>query len=224
MDLAIQVLGTAGLVETVVEFTYVVTNRESFTPFEEVFFLTSGSIEMLGEVLFLMVGLYIFLGEKDCNRAKALLRDPVHNCARVAFDEAADTDTAKGFEDDYYRGSAFAIVISVLSLPVWATFWPVWGSLFDGDGDGGLRLALSICSLALCCTLLFLACKGKEDPAVYVVFVMYAMEKVFEVYILLSDLERLCPGDLGKALVAFELTEILSVAYIVPVFVWKDLS
>lgn len=50
MGIAIQVLVTAGLVEMVVEFTYVVTNRDNFTPFEEVFFLTSGSIEMLGEL------------------------------------------------------------------------------------------------------------------------------------------------------------------------------
>ena len=32
---------------------YVLTNRESFTNFEEVFFLTAGSFEMLGEVVFL---------------------------------------------------------------------------------------------------------------------------------------------------------------------------
>lgn len=40
------------------------------------------------------------------------------------------------------------------------------------------------------------------------------MEKVFEVYILLSDPERLCSGDLGKALVVFQMAEMLSVTFI----------
>lgn len=49
-----------------------------------------------------------------------------------------------------------------------------------------------------------------------ILFVMYAMKKrcFRSIYILLSDLERLCPGDRAKALVAFQLTEILSVAFI----------
>lgn len=37
------------------------------------------------------------------------------------------------------------------------------------------------------------------------------MQKVFEVCILLSDLQPLCPGDLGKALVAFQVAKVLSV-------------
>ena len=49
-DIVIQVFGTFGLEATIVEFIYVVTNRENFTNFEEVFFLTAGSFEMLGEV------------------------------------------------------------------------------------------------------------------------------------------------------------------------------
>lgn len=43
---------------------------------------------------------------------------------------------------------------------------------------------------------------------------MYAFEKVFEVYVLMSDLERLCPGGLGKALLGFLMAEILSLAII----------
>lgn len=43
--------GTAGLADTVVEFTYVLSNRGTFTPFEEVFYLTP--FEILGVVIFL---------------------------------------------------------------------------------------------------------------------------------------------------------------------------
>ena len=49
----------SSLAATIVEFIYVVTNRDSFTKFEEVFFLTAGSFEMLGEVYFLIWGLKI---------------------------------------------------------------------------------------------------------------------------------------------------------------------
>ena len=45
-DIVIQVLGSCGLAATIVEFIYVVTNRDIFTKFEEVFFLTAGSFKM----------------------------------------------------------------------------------------------------------------------------------------------------------------------------------
>lgn len=48
---------------------------------------------------------------------------------------------------------------------------------------------------------------------------MYGMEKVFEVFILFSDIDRLCPSDLGKSLIAFQAVEILSVIIIVFVLV-----
>lgn len=220
MDIVLQVLGTVGLVETVVEFAYVITNRENFTPFEEVFFLTSGCIEMLGEVLFLLMGIRILLLHKDCKGVKALVQDPVHNVAKAFLDEVQ----GKNAEKQYGVYSAVSICVSVLPLPVWATFWPVWGSLFDGDGDEGLRLALSICSLGLICVFVFFGCKQDDMyAATVVVFVMYAMEKVFEEYILLSDLERLIPGDLGKALVGFQMTEILSVVFILACFAWAQI-
>lgn len=223
MDIVLQVLGTFGLIETVVEFTYVLTNRDNFTTFEEVFFLTSGCIEMLGEVVFLLVGITIFFQDKDCKGVRALVQDPVHNLAKAIFDEAAKNESETNGE--YVGWSLIAIFISVLSLPVWATFWPVWGGSFDGDGDDGLRLALSICSLALIYIWILISCKEREislDQGLYVLFIMYAIEKVFEEYILLSDLERLCPGDLGKALVAFQLAEIMSVAFILACFVWEN--
>lgn len=121
--------------------------------------------------------------------------------------------------DNYGYLSYLAIGISVLSLLVWATFWPVWGSSFEGDGDDGLRLALSTSSVVLFgVVILPICCRCSSDNtiglALVVVLFMYAMEKIFEVYILLSDLERLCPGDLGKALVGFQSTEILSVIVI----------
>lgn len=64
MDFAVQLFGTMGLIETVVVFSNAITNRENFTTFEEVFFLTSGSIEMLGEVAFLLMGIGVFFRKK----------------------------------------------------------------------------------------------------------------------------------------------------------------
>ena len=40
---------------------------------------------------------------------------------------------------------------------------------------------------------------------------MYAMEKAFEVYIILSDVDRLITGDLGWWLVGFQVVDILSI-------------
>lgn len=53
---ALQLLGSAGIVETVVEFPYALVNLKDFTPFERVFFLFSGSAEMLGELIVLGYG------------------------------------------------------------------------------------------------------------------------------------------------------------------------
>lgn len=229
MELALQLLGTVGLVETVVEFTYVVTNRENFTPFEEIFFLASGCIEMLGEVIFLVAGIWECFRQRDCEGSRALVKDPIHNIASGVLD---------GNVDNYNVLSLFAIWVSVLSLPIWASFWPAWGRLFDGDGDEVLRFALSTCSLYLVGIMLIQGYRGYDSSAdrtslfkTYAtgksgatVFVAYAMEKTFEVYILLSDLDRLCPGDLGKALVGFQLTEILSVALILACVVKQGLT
>lgn len=222
MDIVMQVLGAAGLVETVVEFTYVLTNRENFRPFEEVYFLVTGCTEMLGEAAFLLMVMKISFRDRTIKVLKSLFRDPVHNLAKRAFDLTAGKE-AEEVAGDYVDGSILAVLVSVLSLFVWATFWPVWGvPPFEGDGDGGLRLALSSCSLGICCIWLYFSCSEKTvtGTASCLVFIMYATVKVFEVLILLSDLGRLCPGGLGKALVAFLLVEITSVAFILVRFVW----
>ncbi|CAM9721959.1 unnamed protein product, partial [Ectocarpus fasciculatus] len=125
MDFAVQLFGTMGLIETVVEFSYAITNRENFTTFEEVFFLTSGSIEMLGEVAFLLMGIGVFFRKKDRAGFKALLKDPVHNLARGIFEGAAEK---KLQGEAYDECSCLAVMVSILSLFVWATYWPVWGS------------------------------------------------------------------------------------------------
>ena len=71
-DIVIQVFGTFGLEATIVEFIYVVTNRENFTNFEEVFFLTAGSFEMLGKVASVAGALYI--ASKDGFSSEIYLR------------------------------------------------------------------------------------------------------------------------------------------------------
>lgn len=221
MDIVMQVLGAAGLVETVVEFTYVLTNRHNFTPFEEVFFLASGCTEMLAEVVFLLMVVRITFRDRNFKVVKSVVRDPIHNLAKRAFDLTAGKELEE-IAGDYVDGAILTLLVAALPLPVWATFWPVWGELFDGDGDDGLRLALSSCSLGLYCVWIYFSCREKTltGTASCLVFVVYAMEKAFEVCVLLSDVERLCAGGLGKALLALLLVEISSLAFILARFAW----
>lgn len=96
------------------------------------------------------------ISRKNCKGAKALIRDPVHNLAKHVFNEVAGEENEL---EGHYILPGLAVVVSVLSLPVWATFWPVWGGLFDSDGDDGLRPALSMCSLGVCCVVLPEICR-----------------------------------------------------------------
>ena len=105
----------------------------------------------------------------------------------------------------------------------WAVFFPVWGPSFDGQQ--GLRLALSVFSLvlllSLCWLIVFRAlCDSLfsghdiniEDIILSFLFCsIYAMEKAFEVYIILSDVDRLITRHLGWRLVGFQVIEIISI-------------
>ncbi|CAN0163821.1 unnamed protein product [Ectocarpus fasciculatus] len=221
MEVAVQVFGAAGLVETVVEVAYVVTNLHRFTIFEEWYFLASVSFEVVGELLFLFAG--VCLLSRTSNRrttAKALTKDPVHHVAAVA----TDSDYMSW---EFAALSLASTFVSLLPLLAWATFFPVWWDSFAGD-DEGLRVALSAFSLTGVVALLASAEMARRsspgferqrtmDTLVVVGVVSYATQKAFEVCVLATGWDRLCTGALCRALVVLLTVEILSVAFAVVV-------
>lgn len=216
------------MIETVVQFTYVLTNRENFSTFEEWFFLTFGCSEVVGEAIFLLAGLCLFACDADPSRRgstgllSSLSKDPIHCMAAVSF-EGASGKVDEALEN-YARWSFLGALLSVLPFPAWASFWAVWGHSFDGDGDGSVRWALSICSLFF--TIVFLACwLWRRDESYYMlstVMIMYATGKAFQVYILATDLERLSPSDLGASLVVLQVIEFLSVTFVLGTILVKE--
>lgn len=220
-NIVMQALGTCGLAASIMEFIYVWTNRDSFTNFEEVFFLTAGSLEMLGEVVFLISGLIIASKNSwSVEILKTLIQDPVHILAS-AGGGILSGDGAETVDEDIFLCSDWAFVISLLSALPWAVFFPVWGPSFEEQGR--LRLALSISSLVLLLFPSLIICFGEmisleiKKRAMNIISsfclcALYAMEKVFEVFIILSEADRLMADDLGWWLVGFQVIEIFSVA------------
>lgn len=228
MNVALQVFGAAGLIESFVEITYAMTNRHNFTNFEAVFFITSACCEVAGEIVFLFVaccmlsctpGLWL-----SCH-AKLISRDPIHNLAGGNIDENIGNFGEKSgmARTEYGILSYGAVAISSFSMVGWATFYPVWRKSFFGDGAGELRLALSIVSV---CTIIpgvvFCVCPKLRSmmPSfsmavmLFTVPVLYMLEKGFSVYILLSDFGRICSGVLGMLLLVLQILEVLSVIMI----------
>lgn len=185
------------------------------------FFSTTVAFEIAAELLFFCVGVCWLRRHSNLRTSvKTLAKDPVHHVAAVATDAAEDTCR------EFSVLSLAAIAVSLLPLLVWATFLPVWGTSLGGSGGGDVRTALSVCSLvglvsfAVAGARARLAPSGFErqmamDLLVATGFVLYATQKIFEVYVLMSSVDRLCPGVLGKALVAFLSVEVVSVFLVV---------
>lgn len=218
MDIAFHVFGAAGLASTVVELLYVLTNRDRFTRFEEVFFFTSASFEVAAEAIFLGWLVYKISRDLDVTFISmfgVITKDPVANLgvSRVT------TRTKRAGDEAYV---CYPIVLfSIIPLLAWATFLPVWVSSFDGDE--GIRLALSIASIVGTLTLLFsfyLVAMAVANPwsggeplfSYGIAMTIHLMIKTFEVSILLSHWERLCSSDLGKSLIVLLAMEVPLVA------------
>lgn len=228
-DVVVQVSGTCGLAGTFAEFIYAVTNKDSFTNFEETFFLTAGFFDMLGELVFLFFGLLLFCANAELNFPVKILtvftRDPVHNIAWTKTRVRFESDE-RSWEVVLILVSTLEIVVSALSMLPWALFVPVWFRSFEGDK--GVRLALSIFSLVLLflfpVIVSFMHFDHKVLPEFLSLFWLcgiHVMEKVFEVYIMLSNAHRLIAGYLGWTVVGFLVIDITSVALIVVRFAYR---
>ena len=145
----------------------------------------------------------------------------MHHIAAVATDSSNTEDSSR----ELSVLSLASIAVSLLPLLAWATFLPVWGPSL-GDAGEDTRMALSICALvglaafAIAGVRARIASLGFErqmamDLLVAIGFVLYATQKVFEVFVLLSNADRLCPDLLGKALVALLSVEAVSVVLVV---------
>lgn len=221
-DIVIQVSGMCGLAGTFAEFIYAVTNKDSFTNFEEVFFLTAGFFDVLGEFVFLFIGLLLFCANAEVNFPVRILtvftRDPVHNIAWIKTRVRFGSDE-RSWEVVILLVATLEIIVSALSVLPWAVFFPVWFRSFEGDK--GVRLALSISSLVLLILFPVIVYSMRFDHKVLSEFLslfwlcgMHIMEKVFEVYIVLSNARRLITGVLGWCMVGCLVIDIISVVLI----------
>lgn len=217
----LQVLGSAGIVETLVEFLYALVNLRDFTTFERLFFLVSGSAEMIGEVIVLGYMARRMLELDNAadafNVAKDYVKDPIQIVCSSLWRQEEE------FNDDLEEGAYLAVFF---------TFWPtlfwwsvlaimVFGEGFESDGDDEIMLALSIvsaCSFFCFCTWLCTSWLDNINEYPFMVCV-YSVQKVFEVYILLSRRERLASGALAVLLIIFQLVELLFCTFIVGKYV-----
>lgn len=221
-DLLNQLFGISGLVATILEFIYINTNANSFTAFEYLFFWCVSLTEMGGETYLLVVGLWL-LRSFSCSPKllTAMIKDPVHILAGAKFTESVSDE-----ENELTKMALGALFMSWVSVYFWVIFWPVWDRRFTGDE--GLRFALSVVSLVLVLSLLCIRyltgspfirgithqdySSTKFNLFVSIISLIYSMEKVFEVYILLSNKERLITGIVGEMLVGLQAAEIFSLA------------
>lgn len=219
----VQVVGIAGIAETLVEFSYALANLKDFTPFEYVFFLVSGSVEMFTVLIVMGIMARTMLKKNNiadaCRVAKYYLRDPIHVICFPPWREE------EGYDADLEAGAFIAIF-----YPFWPTFswWLVltFGTGFKSDGDRDLMLTLSVVSL--CSLLLFLVTcipSGWDDVAKYPLLAsFYSVPKVFELYLLASRQERLASSKLGVMLIYLQVLEVLSCAFIVSRYILKYLE
>lgn len=116
----LQVLGTVGIIETIVEFSYAVVKINDFTPFEKVFFLVSGTFEMVGELFVLCCMVKTMLGKDDapeaCEVAKNYVKDPIHI---YAFSPWEGED---GYDNDLEEGVGVAIILALAPTLFWWGF------------------------------------------------------------------------------------------------------
>lgn len=227
-----QVLGAAGIVETVVEISYVIVNYAVFTPFERKLFVVSGIAEMVGEVVFVGYMIESVLkkdarGRADaCTVAKHFARDPLHVYGFSPWGRRGNLpENEPGFDRVLNGSAAFGLVLAFLPTSFWWAIlaFAVFGQGFESDGDGSIMLVLSFVSL---CMFLVFSVKVIFDIEVLHVFAtyptlacLYSVQKVFEVYLLISRRERLASTWLGDALIVFQLTELLSCVLVVGKFV-----
>lgn len=282
--LAMRLLSTVSLVETLVEFTYVMRSLDRFTPFERIFFLSAGVSEMAGEVL-LAVLMVRWLhkrrlaGLRDTEQRlsvgdarehlERLSQDPINALKNIseeyfgASEVRPDglwsrmSDRREDAIDEQKHRLAMMLQIFV-SLCVTCSPTLAFGvglvisrGVYDFQSPGDEAVMFSLAAISLVALAAFGAfvwcvcllgretlCRKGElllrgDSSSDLVFfndkfirgllrwavaggaVIYSVEKLFEVYLLISRSDRLVTDALAESLVVFQLIELVSVVSIV---------
>lgn len=236
-DVTKQVLGMAGLAESVFEVVYVFTKwgPDALRPFEAFFFALLAITESLGEFSVLVAVVYLMccsgkvrLEHEPGKRieqfgevVQVLVRDPIHNLADSAT--SIFSVTGSGL---YYRALYLAIVVSG-GTPVllWLSFVPIWW--LSGGDDRLLKWGICISMLMLVglFSAVFFALLCCRHPAKtrFVVFqyvVYYSFNKFVAIYLLFSRGDRLAGDNVGQALRALQVAELMSAMIIL----WRILS
>lgn len=231
-DFIKQVLGMAGLAESIFELVYIFTQIDNLRQFESFFFAFLATSELLGEKLAILVVLRSCQNiqfESEAKRwmpqvarvAQLLVRDPMHNLA-----DSSTTVFSGDALKTYYRGHAFCVVISaVYPVVAWIIFVPLWPFFYeDDDRSLKLRICCSMWGLIALVTwskefwLLSLRSSvlpssermirvGREMLAEYVVLVQ---QSCVALSLLFSRGDRLANGRVGEALRALQLAELSS--------------
>lgn len=225
--------GALGLLETMVQVAYMVTNHENFSAFEGTFFVLSGLFEAAGEILLLLGIAWIVVYQESESSWRQLSQlvttDPLHNLfmpSRIAEETNELVHLAL---------SASAVIVSTMPLVAWASFLPVWG--FHAQDDDSARLVISVVAFVVVASIaMFFAVNWVEfmpeergswssltsyvDDAstavglaflgIQAVVVLYAIQKLLGLVVLFSDAGKLCSGFFGKALVLLLLIELVS--------------
>lgn len=223
-----QLLGICGFVEAIVGFIFIeLTNEDSLPEFLYEFFHTTSLMDVMAGALFSLFGFLLsdYLppeeGGSSLKRLMLLFMHPAH----VLTQSKINGDDSGRVVYYHARISFFCWRFTTV---LWASFYPVWDSRFTGDE--GLWIALSTISLVLVLLFMFKVhginglCGIVFMPNVLystlfkwgfsLLFLMYAMDKAFELFILLSNGERLIGGIIGVSLVGLQATIIFSVAFL----------
>lgn len=283
--LAMDLVGSLSLVETVVECVYVMQSFHKFSPFEKTFFLAAEASEIAGQGLLVFLMVYWLhrkrrAGLRDPDERlnvgdarehlERLSQDPIHALKNISeeYFNAVElrSDGMWVGKMDGVRENAIneqkhrLSMILYISASLCVTFSPtlafgfalvVARSRYDfrSEGDEVYMYALTIASfvalIAFCTFVGRVSLLGMQklrrsrkmlllgDPFAELVFFndkfvrgvlrwavaggasIYAIEKVFEVVLLVCRHERLMSGPLAESLVVFQLVELASVASIV---------
>lgn len=203
-----------------VMFGYVFIRRGNFNNFEEAFLLTTAGFETAAETFYVLAGISVYSSGQRKGFWRAMATNPVHHYARALL-----LGGSQERRTQYFAAANVAMFVALTSLVPWALFCPVWGPSFEAE-SGDVMMALSTWScvgvVVLILSVAFSVpvydfCRHSSDWS-QVMFhsiismILYISIKVFEVYVLLSDPERLCSSAFGKALVGLQLSEVVSIA------------
>lgn len=223
-ETANQMFGISSRVATIVEYIYLLNNKDMFTDFEYGFFFAALHSDVMIEISILLHVLLVILEGISISTWKALkflLMDPVNILAGVNLN-------ADGFsrgERHLIFCTLFIFEVSMISsLVIWASYPQVWNSGFTKDRlvrwallklnlIHNLGLFYGVyreCLLRLNCFPVFSS--GQFKLKYSLVSSTYILEKTLKLYILLSNKERLVIGITGEFLVASQVEKVFAAA------------